>query len=318
MTEKTTRQIKNMKAQTFGVEVEGNNITRQKAAETAAAFFGTGKFEYTAARNGYMTWSAWDTQGREWKFQRDVSINGLDDEKCELVTPILTYQDMETFQGLLRKLRHEGMKSSPSRGCGVHIHIGLKGTDGRDHTAKSLRNLVNIMAAHENQIGRAIRIDRSRTGHYCKVINPDFLSRVNKQKPKTMAELADCWYEGNHASYGRDHHYNDSRYHMLNLHASFTKGTIEFRLFQFADPHDGRKGGIHAGEMKAYIQLCLAMSELAKEVAYASPKPQQTENEAYAFRCWMLRLGFIGEEFATAREILLRNMEGNCAWRRAG
>lgn len=264
-----------------------------------------------------MTWSAWDAQDREWKFQRDVSISGPDDEKCELVTPILTYADMETFQELLRTLRHAGMKSSPSRGCGVHIHIGLKGLDGRDHDAKSLRNLVNIMAAHETQIGRAIRIDADRTGHYCKVVDHRFLDRLNRQKPKTMAKLADCWYEGNGANYGRTQHYNDSRYHMLNLHASFTKKTVEFRLFQFSDPHDGKKGGIHAGEMKAYIQLCLAMSELAKEVAYASPKPQQTDNEKYAFRCWMLRLGFIGEEFETAREILLRNMDGNAAWRQA-
>lgn len=53
--------------------------------------------------------------------------------------------------------------------------------------------------------------------------------------------------------------------------------------------------------MKAYIQLCLAMSQLAKMVRTASPKPQQTDNEKYAMRCWMLRLGFIGDEFATAR-----------------
>ena len=194
----------------------------------------------------------------------------------------------------------------------VHIHIG-KG----NHTAKTLRNLVNIMASHEEQIGRAIRIDAGRTGHYCKVVNQRFLEQLNKKKPTTMSQLEDIWYEGNGANYGRTQHYNDSRYHMLNLHATFTKGTIEFRLFQFADPHDGKRGGLHAGEMKAYIQLCLAMSELAKEVKYASPKPQQTDNEKYAFRCWMLRLGFIGEEFATAREILLRNMEGNASWRNA-
>ena len=59
------------------------------------------------------------------------------------------------------------------------------------------------------------------------------------------------------------------------------------------------------------------MSELAKEISYASPKPQQTENEKYAFRCWMLRLGFIGDEFKTARQILLRNMDGNSAFRTA-
>ena len=75
---------------------------------------------------------------------------------------------------------------------------------------------------------------------------------------------------------------------MLNLHATFTKGTIEFRLFQFADPADGKRNGLHAGEMKAYIQLCLAMSQLAKMVRTASPKPQQTDNEKYAMRCWML------------------------------
>ena len=102
---------------------------------------------------------------------------------------------------------------------------------------------------------------------------------------------------------------------MLNLHALFTKGTIEFRLFQFDEPHGDKKGGLHAGQLKAYIQLCLAMSEMAKELKSASPKPQQTENERYAFRCWMLRLGFIGEEFKTAREILLKNMTGNGAYR---
>lgn len=314
MTEKTARQIEAMKKQTIGVEVECNNITRKRAAQVAAEYFGTGRFENTAWRNSYQTWSAWDQQGREWKFQRDGSIHGPDDEKCEVVTPILTYGDIENFQGLLRQLRHAGAKSCPSRGCGVHIHIGVKSEAG-DHNAKTLRNLANIMAAHETQIGRAIHIDAGRTGYYCRTIDPDFLRRVNQQKPTTMERLADCWYEGNHANYGRNQHYNDSRYHMLNLHATFTKKTIEFRLFQFSEPHDGKKGGIHAGEMKAYIQLCLAMSELAKELKYASPKPQQTDNEAYAFRCWMLRLGFIGAEFETARQILLKNMDGNCAWR---
>ena len=215
MTEKTARLIEGMKAQTYGVEVEGNGITRQKAAQVAAGFFGTGRYENTAYRNGYMTWSAWDQQGREWKFSRDVSIKGPDDQKCELVTPVLTYDDLETFLELLRQLRHAGMKSSPSRGCGVHIHVGLNGTDGRNHDARSLRNLVNIMAAHESQIGRAIKIDEGRTGHYCKTVSPDFLKRVNREKPQTMEALAACWYEGNHAVYGRTQHYNESRYHML-------------------------------------------------------------------------------------------------------
>ena len=102
MNAKLARQVEEMKKQTIGVEVEMNSIARSRAAKIAADFFGTGRHEYTARRNGYETYSAWDAQGREWKFQKDVSIAGPDSEKCELVTPILTYGDMETLQELIR------------------------------------------------------------------------------------------------------------------------------------------------------------------------------------------------------------------------
>ena len=130
-----------------------------------------------------------------------------------------------------------------------------------------------------------------------------------------MDALKDIWYEENRANHGRDHHYNESRYHCLNLHATFSKGTIEFRLFQFADKTATRKGGIHGGEIKSYIQLCLALSEMAKELKTASPKEPQRENPKFAMRTWLMRLGFIGEEFATAREILTRNLDGDAAFR---
>ena len=310
MNEKTARQIAEMKNQTIGVEVEMNNITRQKAAKVAADFFGTGRYENTAGRNGYSTWSAWDAQGREWKFQKDVSIAGVDEQKCELVTPILTYGDIETLQELCRQLRHAGAKSDASRGCGVHIHIGAQG-----HTPQSLRNLANIMASHESLIAEALKLDRSRMSRYCRTVDPNFLAKVNSRKPKTMAQLADIWYTSHGASYGRNQHYNDSRYHMLNLHATFTKGTVEFRLFQFDEPTTERRGGIHAGQLKSYIQLCLALSQMAKDVRTASPKPQQSENPKYAMRTWLLRMGFIGEEFATARDFLTRNLTGDTAFR---
>ena len=285
--------------------------------QVAAGFFGTNHYANTAATNGYCTWSAWDQQGREWKFQRDGSIHGPDDQRCELVTPILVYDDLEMFLELLRKLRHAGMKSSPSRGCGVHIHVGLKGLDGRNHDAKSLRNLANMMAGHEAQIGRAIWIDQGRVNSYCRVVNPNFLQRLNAEKPKTMDALRQIWYESHNATYGQNQHYNNSRYHMLNLHASFTKGTVEFRLFQFDNPHDGKLGGIHAGKMKAYIQLVLAMSNMAKEMRNAKAEPQQTENQKYAMYWWMRRLGLIGEEFETARLILTGKLDGKTTYRHA-
>ncbi len=310
MSEKTARQVEEMKKQTIGVEVEMNNITRENAAKVAAEFFGTNRSEYTDHRNGYYTWSAWDENGREWKFQKDVSIAGPDSEKCELVTPILTYSDIETLQELIRRLRKADAKSDATRGCGVHIHIGAKG-----HTAQTLRNLANIMASHENLLADALDLDRGRMNRYCRTVEKNFLVELNRKKPKTMSQLADIWYGSQGENYGRNQHYNGGCYHMLNYHATFTKGTVEFRLFQFDAPKDGKQNGLHAGQLKSYIQLCLTLSKMAKTLKTASIQPQQTENPKYAMRTWLLRLGFIGEEFATAREVLTKRLNGDTAFR---
>ena len=309
MKEKIKNQIDNMKNQTIGVEIEMNSITRKKAAELVADFFGTRAWN-AASEYGYSTWACKDTSGRVWKFQKDVSIAGLDDEKCEMVTPILKYEDIDALQEIIRILRKAGAKSDATRMCGVHIHIGANG-----HTPKTMRNLTNIMASHESLLAVSLEIDRSRIGRYCKTVDPRFLTALNKKKPSTMSGFADVWYRSQNEDYGRTQHYNGSRYHMLNFHATFTKGTIEFRLFQFDAPKDGKQNGLHAGQLKSYIQLCLALSQMAKEAKGASPKPQQNENPKYAMRTWLLRLGFIGEEFATAREFLTKRLSGDASFR---
>lgn len=227
-----------------------------------------------------------------------------------MVTPILTYDDMETLQELLRLLRKAGAKSDATRGCGVHIHIGARG-----HTPETLRNLTNLMASHESLLTEALNLDANRIRRYCRTVSPDFVKDLNKKKPSTMADFAELWYTRNGAIFGRNEHYNESRYHMLNFHATFTKGTIEFRLFQFDAPAEGRQNGIHAGQLKSYIQLCLALSQMAKSARSASPKPQQTDNPKYAMRTWLLRLGFIGDEFKTAREVLTKRLPGDASFR---
>lgn len=306
MTEKTAKKIEGMKNNTIGVEIEMNNITRENAAIIAARFFGTHRYENTAYRNGYCTWSAWDSEGREWKFQRDSSISGIDSEKCELVTPILKYKDIETLQELCRKLRKAGAKSDPTRGCGVHIHIGASGM-----TVQSIKNLVNIMASHERAISEVIGVTSYRSETYCRPVNRSFLKSLNEKKPQTMEELADIWYESHGCSYGRNEHYNHSRYHMLNLHATFTKGTIEFRCFQFDSPDGEKQNGIHAGLLKSYIQLCLAMVQRAKTCKFARNADILDSDvcSPYAIMAyWLKTLGMVGDEFETARKLLTRNL----------
>lgn len=287
------------KEQTIGVEIEFAGITRAVAAKRIADHF-----ETTANHTGgsYDAYEIKDQTGRIWKVVSDSSIHDDYEKRCELVTPILRYEDIETLQEVARQIRHAGGNSSPEYGCGVHIHIGAD-----NHTAQSLRNLTNLMASHEELLIDSLKIDRDRLDSYCKTVDPLFLKRVNDKKPQTMSDLKKIWYNGGDESYM---HYSRTRYHMLNLHATFSKGTVEFRLFQF-------NNGIHAGELRSWIYLCMAMSNMAKNLKTASPKQVQRENDKYAMRCWLLRLGFIGDEFKSAREHLLKNLSGDSAFRKA-
>ena len=297
-----------MKTLHFGIEMEMTGITREKAANLTAGFFGTGRGTYEGG--AYDTYTALDNQGRTWKAMSDSSIRpqrkvggqiegATRDYRTEVVSPILSYDDIPKLQELVRTLRKAGALVNTS--CGIHIHVGAE-----KFTPKTLRNLVNLVASKEDMIYHALQIDALREARYCQKTDETFLWELNKKQPRTMAEFADIWYI--QAPFGRDEHYNNSRYHGLNLHATFTKGTVEFRLFN---------GTLHAGEIKAYIQFCLAVAHQALTQKKASARKTETDNEKYAFRCWMLRLGLIGEEFKTCRLHMLKHLTGNSAWRNA-
>ncbi len=294
-----------MRTQRFGIEIELTGITREDAAKVIAEYFGTESY-YIGTY--YKTYGAKDGKGREWKATFDSSIvaqkkirrqvtSAGEEYKCEIVSPILTYDDIPDLQEVIRQLRHKGAFASEK--CGIHIHV-----DASRYTPQTLRNMVNIIASKEDILYRALQIDPARL-YYCKKVNERLIETINKKKPKTMEQLKDLWYAEDPNS-NRNKHYNSTRYHGLNLHATFTKGTVEFRLFNSTT---------HAGEIKAYIQFCLAVSHQALTQKSASPRRTVTDNEKYAFRCWMLRLGLIGDEFKTCRLHFLKHLEGNSAWR---
>lgn len=282
-----------MKTQKFGVEIEFTGMTRCNAAKTIAKVL-NGRDYYQGG--GYDAYHVTDNQGRTWKVMRDASIDTNGGEQCELVTPVCKYEDIELIQKIVRELRHNGMKVNNS--CGIHIHI-----DASTHTARSLKNLVNIMASKEDMLFHALEV-ADRREHYCKKIDKNFVDKINKRGTKDKDDIKNLWYDGrpNRCTY----HYDESRYHALNLHAVWQKGTVEFRCFNSTT---------HAGKIKAYIQLCLAISNQAKTQKSASRIKTETTNEKFTFRTWLLRMGLIGDEFATCRQHLLNPLEGNAAWR---
>lgn len=293
-----------MKKQNFGVEIELTGITRQRAAKVIAKYFGT---EVRFAGTYYQTYTATDRKGRTWKAMSDGSINtqrkvqgqivsASNNYSCEVVTPILQYEDLEDLQNVIRALRKAGALANDS--CGIHVHV-----DGANHTPDSLTRLVNFAIGRQDLFYEALEIGQRAT-HWCKKMNKALFLAMKKDQEKTRDSLERIWYSSVNDGYsgGISHaHYNSSRYHGVNLHAYFTKGTVEFRLFN---------GTTHAGKIKSYVQFCLAMSAWAigcekNDLFFKSTKDMSAEDkERLMGNVLKKRLGLRGKEFETCRHHL--------------
>lgn len=288
-----------LKNQLFGVEVEMTGITRGKAARLVAGVLGTTPSHPES--NCYHTRTIADQAARKWKIMRDSSITPirnddtiepLDEYRVEFVTPPLNYSDIELLQNIIRKLRENGAKAHSS--CGIHIHV-----DGANHTAVSLRRLVNFMTARQDLIYEALQIG-ARESNWCHKLNKTLLDAMKKDKNLTKEKAEEIWYSRANDGYcgGIDHqHYNSTRYHGVNLHSFFTKGTVEFRLFNST---------LHAGKIKAYIQFCLAVSAWAitsqEKIVFRSMEGYSPEQKVTIMRNILThRLGLYGDEFKTCR-----------------
>lgn len=296
-----------LKKQRFGVEVEMTGITRKKVADILAEVFGTtaGDPDGTC----YHTRIIRDQKNRKWKVMRDSSITPvrnddtyayLDEYKVEMVTPPLDYDDIELLQSVIRKLRENGAK--PHSSCGIHIHV-----DGANHTAASLRRLVTFMTARQDLIYESLEIG-VRGDHWCRKLSSDLLNAMKKDKNLTADSLEEIWYSDANDGYcdGINHeHYNPTRYHGVNLHAFFSKGTVEFRLFNST---------LHAGKIKAYIQFCLAVSAWAitsnDNLVFKSMANYTASQKVTIMRNILThRLGLYGDEFKTCRLHLLNPLK---------
>ena len=91
-----------------------------------------------------------------------------------------------------------------------------------------------------------------------------------------------------------------------NTEIEITDEKINFTWFPYTADGD---------ELAAYTQFISRLCDMARDAKRVSSKPTETDHDKYAFRCFLLRLGFIGKEYTTARKILLRNLTGNSAFR---
>lgn len=93
-----------------------------------------------------------------------------------------------------------------------------------------------------------------------------------------------------------------------SLEYTVTDTAVEFPWFALEQPEDA----------DAYSRFLTALIDMAKNQKRINNKPDTSDNEKYAFRCFLLRLGFIGTEFKSVRKVLLRNLTGSSAFRNGG
>jgi len=91
-----------------------------------------------------------------------------------------------------------------------------------------------------------------------------------------------------------------------DIRLTVTENTVSFPWFPFT---------VNPDETAAYTEFVEKLCGMAKRIKRVSGKPTETDNDKYAFRCFLLRLGFIGDEYKAARKILLKNLTGNSAFR---
>ena len=279
-------------------------LTRRQAAEALGALFGT-QCRYLGGT--YKTYEVPDREDKVWKIVYDSSIRPVrpersrypqDEYKVEMNSPKLEYSEMGKLQEVVRTLRRAGAVVNSS--CGMHVHV-----DASKHTPQSLKNALSIMYSKEDILFKALKVNESRVERWCQKVREPMLEKIRKLPANTtMDRLKQEWYEGSDGSY---QHYNWTRYYALNLHSVFYRGTLEWRCFEST---------LHAGKVRANITLALAISAQAiNQKRTLMRKTEISENPAFTFRTFLLRLGLIGPEYKNVREHLLSNLPGDRAWR---
>ena len=151
-------------------------------------------------------------------------------------------------------------------------------------TGVTLRNLVNMIKSKQGLIKKALGLEDD-------IVTKEFVEGINEAR---FIELED--FETAAIEIGLDK--------VTGLGFDFRGKTISFKFL----------GNLPEAEIQE--QFSKALNKGAKKVKYSSYKETETDNEKYTFRTWLIRIGFVGIDYKKAREVLLKNLTGNGAFRK--
>ena len=154
------------------------------------------------------------------------------------------------------------------------------------HTGRTLRNLVNMIYSKQHLIKKSL-------GTTVDIVGADFSIGINEVPIETLEDFKTTLEDIGEKS-------------CEGIEFDFYKNTLTFSFLEEE---------VAPEKLEAYTQFVALLNQQAKELKRASAKVKPTDNEKYAFRVWLLRLGMIGDEYKMARKILLENLDGNSAFR---
>ncbi|CAK7037296.1 virulence-related protein [Tissierella sp.] len=147
------------------------------------------------------------------------------------------------------------------------------------HDGKSIKNLLNMIYSREFLIKKAFGLEED-------IVDEEFIKTMNEEDFETFEEFFDLPGKEN------------------CKYISFNREKITFNFV--------------TEDIEASMKFFELLIDKSKELLYVSKKSINTDNEKYAFRTWLMRLGMIGDEYKNARKVLLKNLSGNGAFRKPG
>ncbi|KUP22071.1 virulence-related protein [Paenibacillus sp. DMB5] len=154
------------------------------------------------------------------------------------------------------------------------------------HTGNSLRNLLNLIYSKQRLIRKSLNITEL-------IIEDGFAAAINESKVDTLENFRIAIDKIGAVK-------------CPGIVFDFESNTIMFKLLN--DEQNPVK-------IQAFTQLVEVLNQTAKKLKYTSSKPKEIDNDKFAFRLFLIRLGMIGPEYKTTRKVLLDRLEGNSAFK---
>lgn len=249
-----------MDKDSFRIQMKVAGRERKEVAGLIAGHFGVQAVYQGAPGFGYLTT---ESTGRAWHVDKAGAI----------ITQGRSEDNTAEIFAVLKALEENGVEAVGQ----VAVTISTEG-----HNGVTLRNLVNILAAKERLIAKAMGV----TGQ--SFIAPPMVAAINPVRLKTVDDFLEAADGEGCPS------------------LEINKDTITFRWFAAT---------LNPEAIQAYIQFTFAVNKMALAQKHSSPRETETANERYTFRVWLLRLGFIGENYSASRKLFLDRLAGNGSFR---